>query len=227
MSTRPLHLAIGFVDWHTAVVASGAELRSKRPDAAARTALEHVERLVSDYLVTSAGGSRFRVRLRLYTGWHDGTTRTPRFQGITKVKRTYASQVRTYRGGRVAFLGGDDGVQLGARLAYASPGRLLQKHAVHLLDTLRDRDGRPTEKMVDTALVVDLLGLAHRNEAQRYVVVSDDDDMLPGVFAAEAAGASVGMLSRPGKRSRFMSHAADLISTYGASEHEGHEGHSA
>ena len=69
--------------------------------------------------------------------------------------------------------------------------------------------------MVDTALVVDLLGLAHRNEAQRYVVVSDDDDMLPGVFAAEAAGASVGMLSRPGKRSRFMSHAADLISTYG------------
>jgi uncharacterized LabA/DUF88 family protein len=214
MSTRPLHLAIGFVDWHTAVVASGAELRSKRPGAAARTALEHVERIVSDYLIACPGGSRFRVRLRLYTGWHEGITRTRRFQGITKVKRTYADRVREYHGGRVAFLGGDGGVQLGARLAYASPGRLLQKHGVHLLDTLRDRDGQPTEKMVDTALVVDLLGLASRNEAQRYVVVSDDDDMLPGVFAAEAVGASVGMLSRPGRRSRFMSHAADLVSTY-------------
>ena len=210
-------MAICFVDWQTAVIASGAELRTRRPDAAATTALQHVERIVSDYLYESAGRSRFRVRLRLYTGWHEGTTRTPRFHGITKVKRTYANQVRTYRGGRVAFLGGDDGIQLGVRLAYASPGRLLQKHAVHLLDTLRDQgDGKRTEKMVDTALVVDLLGLAHRNEAQRYVVVSDDDDMLPGVFAAEAAGARVGMLSRPGKRSRFMAHAADLTSTYGS-----------
>ena len=68
--------------------------------------------------------------------------------------------------------------------------------------------------MVDTALVVDLLGLAHRKEAQWYVVVSDDDDMLPGIFAAEAVGARVGMLSRPGKMSRFMSHAKDLIFPY-------------
>ena len=70
--------------------------------------------------------------------------------------------------------------------------------------------------MVDTALVVDLFGLANRREAQRYVVVSDDDDMLPGIFAAEAMGANVGMLSRPGKSSRFMVHAAGLISTYGS-----------
>ena len=68
--------------------------------------------------------------------------------------------------------------------------------------------------MVDTALVVDLLGLVGRKEADRYVVMSDDDDMLPGVLAAEAAGARIGMLSRPGKRSRFMAHAADLVSTY-------------
>ena len=70
--------------------------------------------------------------------------------------------------------------------------------------------------MVDTALVVDLLSLANRKEAQRYVVVSDDDDMLPGIFAAEAAGANVGMLSRTGRSSRFMAHAADLISNYGS-----------
>ena len=68
-------------------------------------------------------------------------------------------------------------------------------------------------KMVDTALVADLLGLAMRKQADHYVVVSDDDDMLPGLFAAEAAGARVRMLRRTGT-SRFMRHAADLVTTY-------------
>ena len=45
-------------------------------------------------------------------------------------------------------------------------------------------------------------------------VVSDDDDMLPGVLAAEAAGAESMMLSRPDMSSRFMAHVGDLIHTY-------------
>ena len=68
--------------------------------------------------------------------------------------------------------------------------------------------------MVDTALVVDLLGLASRKEADRYIVVSDDDDLLPGLFAAEAAGGESTMLSRPGMSSRYMAHARDLIHSY-------------
>ena len=67
---------------------------------------------------------------------------------------------------------------------------------------------------MDTALAVDLLGLATRREADRYVVVSDDDDLLPGLLAAEAAGADAKLLSRPGTSSRFMAHTADLIRTY-------------
>ena len=68
--------------------------------------------------------------------------------------------------------------------------------------------------MVDTALVVDLLVLANRKDADLYLVVSDDDDMLPGIFAAEAAGSKSVMLSRPGMSSKFMAHAGDLIRTY-------------
>ena len=70
--------------------------------------------------------------------------------------------------------------------------------------------------MVDTALVVDLLGLANCKGADRYLVMSDDDDMLPGIFAAEAAGAESTMLSRPDRSSEFMAHARDLIHTYGS-----------
>ena len=68
--------------------------------------------------------------------------------------------------------------------------------------------------MVDTALAVDLITLANRREADRYMVISDDDDMLPGILAAEATGASARMLSRPERSSRFMAHARDLIHTY-------------
>ena len=68
--------------------------------------------------------------------------------------------------------------------------------------------------MVDTALSVDLLGLASRKEADLYLVLSNDDDMLPGVFAAKAAGADASMLSRPQSSSKYMAHARDLIYTY-------------
>ena len=213
MTFKPFKRAIGFVDWNTAIIASGAKTTSGRQDAIAEKALRHVERIVSDSLKRSVGGWKYEVRLRLYAGWHSGKTRTDYFHGITRVIESYASKTRSYHAGCVAFRGGSSGIQLGNTLAYV-PGRLARKHGVHLLDTLRQRDGKQEEKMVDTALVVDLLGLASRKEADRYLVVSDDDDMLPGIFAAEATGAETMMLSRLDMSSKFMAHARNLIHTY-------------
>ena len=213
MPVRPFKRAIGFVDWHTAVIASGAKREAGRPETIAEKTLRHVERIVSDCLMKSSKGAKFDVRLRLYAGWHSGKTRTPYYQGIAKVMGTYGGRTRFHHAGRVVFRGGDSGIRLGDTLACV-PRRRARKHGVHLLDTLRHRDGRSEEKMVDTALVVDLLGLASRKEADRYLVVSDDDDMLPGVLAAEAAGAETMMLSRSDMSSKFMAHAHDLIHTY-------------
>ena len=213
MKVRPFRRAIGFVDWKTALIASGAEIRRRRPGTVAEIALRHVERIVSECLNSSAARSKFDVQLRLYAGWHAGTTRTSYYRGISSVMGAYASKVRMYHDNRVVFRGGEGGIRLGNTLACV-PQRRVSKHDVHLLDTLRSRKGRLEEKMVDTALVVDLLGLANRKEADRYLVVSDDDDMLPGVLAAEAMGADSMMLSRPEKSSRFMAHTSDLVHTY-------------
>lgn len=214
MKIEPSKTAIGFVDWHTAIIASGGAAKSNRRDSViAENALRHVERIVSDCLMDSAEKSRFQVKLRLYAGWHRGVTFTNYFHGVDDVMRKYASKIRRYHKDRVVFRAGNDGIQLGNKLACV-PERLARKHRAHLLDTLRVRDDRREEKMVDTALVVDLLGLANKREADRYLVVSDDDDMLPGIFAAEASGAESMMLSRPGMSSRFMAHASDLIRSY-------------
>jgi hypothetical protein len=66
-----------------------------------------------------------------------------------------------------------------------------------LFDTLRHRDGVSGQKMVDTALVVDLLSYC-RTESRNFqrgrkpdsmaLVIGDDDDLFPGVFAAEKWG---------------------------------------
>ena len=165
---KPFKRAVGFIDWHTAVIASGAAIRSPRPELIAQKALAHVERLLSDYLRNSEAGSKFRVRLRLYAGWHSGKTPATYLQGISKVIRGYASKTRSYGGNSVIFEAGHEGLQLGNRLAVVS-GRVAPKHGVHFLDTLRHRDGVQHEKMADTALAVDLLGLASRRAADQYI----------------------------------------------------------
>ena len=218
MTVRPFKRAIGFVDWNTAIITSGAKIQGGRQDTIAEKTLRHVERIVSDCLRMSEEEWKFEVRLRLYAGWHSGKTQTDYFRGIAKVIGAYARRTRVYHAGRVAFRGGNSGIQLGHTLACVR-GRRARKHDAHFLDTLRYQPGKsePVEKMVDTALVVDLLSLASRKEADRYLVVSDDDDMLPGIFAAEATGAATMMLSRPdmsSKHSKFMAHARDLIHTY-------------
>ena len=68
--------------------------------------------------------------------------------------------------------------------------------------------------MVDTGLASDLLYLARSNEADRYIVVSDDDDVFPGMFSAEALGAQVKILRRSHIKIGYMAHAKDLIHNY-------------
>lgn len=62
-----------------------------------------------------------------------------------------------------------------------------------LRDTLRRRsDGSDEQKMVDTALCADLLWLAraesNRKNEVAFIVMSEDDDMLPAVLTAERWG---------------------------------------
>jgi hypothetical protein len=60
----------------------------------------------------------------------------------------------------------------------------LQDH--HLPSTLqRDRTGELGEKMVDTALVSDLLHLAIEDDGSWLIVIGQDADLVPGILTAE------------------------------------------
>ena len=206
---------IGFVDWNTAIIASGALNTGGRVERVAETSLRHTEEILSDYLAGSPARSIFRIQLRLYAGWWAGKTPTDYYRGIAILRLKYAGRQREYRRAnkRVVFQAGDEGIQLSDRLACVN-GRLTRKERVHFLDTVRLMNGRQREKMVDTALVTDLVGLVHRKEADRYVVISDDDDVLAGLIYSESLGADVKMLSRPEMSSKYMAHIRDMIHTY-------------
>lgn len=205
---------IAFVDWRLAVIRSGSSAKM-RDGLVAERALQRVETLVVEHLARSLRRTPFQVRLRLYAGWWHGLTASRYRRGVESVLKGYAVRARRRYDERVVFLGGRDGLQTSDRLDGIDI-RLTRGTRVHFVDMIRTMDGNTREKMVDTALVVDLLGLVRRRKADRYLVISDDDDMLPGVIAAEHAdpGAQIEILRRRGRVSKHMPHVRNLVHAY-------------
>ncbi|WP_150124184.1 hypothetical protein [Cupriavidus nantongensis] len=140
---------------------------------------------VAAKLVDIEPGRQIRIiRNRIYHGWHSGKTETldrrawedavPRLRPVVRNKISFLADVEY---GNVLSCGG---------------------RRLPLFDTLRHRDGgQDQQKMVDTALVSDLLSYC-RTESRNFkrgqkpdsmaIVIGDDDDLLPGVIVAEQWG---------------------------------------
>ena len=171
-----------FVDWkaqiHNARAADITEPRAQ----AGRT-LKNVARIVDKVLTGSAPSARFRVAFRFYHGWHKGFEETENRKAMTGlVAETDFTNLSRSR--NVRFL---EEVRYGDELLTALPQRAHTRPPVHLPDTWRrqEQNGR-REKMVDTALATDLLARAYNDPHEWALVLSEDDDMVPPVFTAEA-----------------------------------------
>jgi hypothetical protein len=71
-------------------------------------------------------------------------------------------------------------------LMHALDRRLHPTLRIHLPNTVRDDFGTgPREKMVDSALICDLLCCARSDPADIRVVMAEDDDMVPAAFVCE------------------------------------------
>lgn len=79
----------------------------------------------------------------------------------------------------------------------------------NIFDTLRQADRnrdakkpRTEQKMVDTALTCDLLQLARSEKDRTFLIVGDDDDLLPAAITAEQwlrSGDGQVLVLRPGR----------------------------
>lgn len=187
MIARPRNVHI-LIDWNS-------ELRSYKGSSAqseaviARTALKQVSRRIGKLLSEKAKDAPFFIHLRLYHGWRAGFTPTLRRQAINEA-RIYDPKNQDDRGiveyspsTRQVIRSMDFGDRLiGARDIRLCGPRL--DH--HLPSTLQvDRSGTLGEKMVDTALVSDLLHLAIEPDDSWLIVVGQDSDLVPGILTAE------------------------------------------
>lgn len=138
---------------------------------------------------------------RIYHGWHRGVTATDDRRAWEEA----VGELRPLRTKSVSYL---PDIAFGDRL-------LCGGDRVPLRDTLRTRDdGVDQQKMVDTALVSDLLSYCRAESAafrrgeepkSMALVIADDDDVLPGSFVAERWGLPVKVLRvNRNSESRFL-----------------------
>jgi len=201
--------ANAFIDWDTARRVVLPPWKKDESDVSLRERTKYVNSCFSELQSRTLKALEeceleFPVRIvlsRIYHGWHRGKTPTEDRRAWDDAR----FQMRALSAKKTSFLPdirfGDEMLCGGARMP--------------LLDTLRRRDdGRDQQKMVDTSLVSDLLCYS-RNESANFrkgrppkamaIVIGNDDDLLPGTFAAERWGLPVKVLrvNRDGE-SRFL-----------------------
>ena len=189
----PIVSAQVFIDWDTArrVVRprwptdGSYEPTIKERAANAVDCFSEIQRRLAPIVAGLVGSPVTILKSRLYHGWHRGQTATPDRRALEVAKLEFLPHVLKKK---ISYL---PDVEFGNDL-------VCRGDRVPLMDTLRSRgDGPDAQKMVDTALVADLLGYC-RTESKNFrrgekpasmaLVIADDDDLMPGIFTAEAWG---------------------------------------
>lgn len=169
-----------FVDWNAQMHKFGTK-RIVDPLERAHLTLARIGTAVSDILKTYRD-HRFVATIRLYAGWHRGVDPTEERRAVER-----ASTSGDWRPNSAANVHVEKDVQFGDRLLAAADDRLVHRRNFHLPDTLRNVPNdtkRHREKMVDTALVADLIAHSRSNVEEWRLVLSEDDDVIPGVLVA-------------------------------------------
>lgn len=179
---RPYQRLVAFIDWNSQLIAMG--VRGSDAATTAEYVLARISARTARALSRLFANQRFVVDLRFYHGWHKGFEPTVNRKAIAQAiaKADFA----TLSPRQNVVFSGD--AKYGDHLVSALPERLHQRLAIHLPNTLRSQDRRRelTEKMVDTALAADLVASAAKDPDAWLLVIAEDDDMVPPLFAAEA-----------------------------------------
>jgi hypothetical protein len=180
---RPITVT-AFVDWNSQIY--NAHARDMRdPRRKARLTLDATLTAIAKTLVALDARCRFRVGMRLYHGWHRGLTPSENRRALSQLVDDPSFRLVSPHL-NVIF---DTPILFGDFLLAALPHRVLRSPKIHLPDTLRAgvRIGDPDrEKMVDTAMACDIMVQARSDPIEWRLVLAEDDDLVPALFAAEA-----------------------------------------
>ena len=162
--TQAIVDVVAFVDWNAQLLLTKKDCTAD-PEGAAEAAFKQTARRIARCLDSVVAHRRFRVAAKLVLVKTD-------FAALSQRSNVVFSPL----------------VEFGDYLLHAATSRLHPKLNCHLPNTVRSRHGSEIEeKMVDTALAADVVACAHRDSKNWIVVVTEDDDLIPPVYAAELA----------------------------------------
>ncbi len=171
ISRRPVRVC-ALVDWHNALRHISPNF-AQHPARYLPEAILALQQAIARTLGRIDSANSHRVTLRLYHGWHQGSEPT----AVRRVFEPYAGDgALARRFSQVSFA---PGFQFGNELACDS-------ERGPLFATYQGGGQETGQKMVDTAIACDLLHVLKYGLASLAIVVSDDDDLLPAIFTAEA-----------------------------------------
>jgi hypothetical protein len=190
--------AIVFLDWDTARrIAPANRVPTTDLKRAARQiepVFSALQEIVASHLTALDPKSPFRVRWRLYHGWYSGKTKTFDYHAVDRfLQDAHPNVIKN-----ISF--GTD-VEVATKM-------LIGGERMPLYDSLRQlEEANGTlvirQKMVDTCLVCDILQSSRSARDDIHLVYGSDDDLLPGIYAAEAWGVQIHMY-RPDQGSRHL-----------------------
>lgn len=173
-----------FVDW-TSQVSNAGQRAEPRADRRARNTLKYVSEKISGILTNlDKTIDLFQVEMRLYHGWHRGLSPTENKLALTEI---ISNNELPKVVGRSRF---DWNSPFGDTLLDALDHRKHRRLGIHLPGTLRVglAGGTDREKMVDGALICDLLCSSRSDPGSLKLVMAEDDDIVPAIFVSEKWG---------------------------------------
>lgn len=172
-----------FIDWNCQLhkLKLGGRRTLDEGDLAEKV-MNYIGKRVAKVLSGADPRLRFDVELRGYHGWHKGYEPTDRRKALQTLVSGSIGDYSTHPRVSLRSFG------FGDKLSLALETRLNPAVNGHLPGTLRDQeqDGNPVEKMVDTALAADLVSTASQEPDAWFIILGDDIDLAPPIFAAEA-----------------------------------------
>lgn len=168
-----------FIDWDTARRVLQTDTYNGRNSLGLRAMIE-VQNFISEILVDYDKNGNYRIDYRIYHGWHRGKTKTDDYREFENMRINNSLNRRL---GKCVF---SPDFSFGNVLLCGGKRK-------PLYDTLRRRENsdKDEQKMVDTALVSDLLTSVRTDRDAIHLIIGDDDDLIPGIITAESWGAKV------------------------------------
>ncbi len=200
MVSRPIPVHV-LVDWNSELLALRSPQDREGPEVARRV-FKLLCRHVGKTLYEIAGSDPFFLYFRVYSGWRTQSAQTRRRNSLesARIYNPSNSQDRglaEYSPRKYQVV---RSLEFGDRLLGARDIRLCGPRLDHHLPSTfqKNRNDVWGEKMVDTALVADLLHLTLETDQSWLIVVGQDADLIPGILTAD------GLLHGTGRRTIYL-----------------------